>query len=218
MGTGDGRLKEEVLSSLLALYREGGTFLSYTKDYEFLFAVILSAQATDRSVNEATKKLFRDLPSLSDYTRDKEDILVRDIRTIGLYNGKKEAILGSAKILREQYQGKVPDDRKALLSLPGVGYKVSGVVLDELYHHSYIPVDTHVYRVTRRIGLVPASYSPEKTEERLEKVFQGENGFLLHQRLILLGRNICHAKNPQCLTCPLLPCCRFGKKNQKSGS
>jgi endonuclease-3 len=193
------------------------TFLNHhdNKDYEFLFAVILSAQATDDSVNKATAVLFSKYPSLDDFVEENKVGILECVRHVGLSNSKVNYILKTAKILREDYQGQVPKDRQALMKLPGVGYKTSGVVLGELYNYPVIPVDTHVFRVTHRLGLVPNSFDPSKTEDRLEKEFGSLADIHLHQRLILLGRNICSSRNPKCESCPLNSFCKYHSKEHK---
>jgi endonuclease-3 len=196
-----------VRKTLAGLYPKTACFLKAGKDYELLFAVILSAQATDVSVNAATKVLFQKLPDLSDYTEENRKVLEDAVRSVGLWRAKSSNILKTAEILRTQYYGKVPADRKALMSLPGAGYKTSGVILGELFHAPLIPVDTHVYRVSHRLGLVPEKDTPEKTEEDLERLYREEATIELHRQFILFGRNVCLAKNPLCSACPLRKLC-----------
>ncbi len=185
------------------------------KDYEFLFAVILSAQATDASVNQATSVLFKKYPNLLDYNDKNKDGILTCVKSVGLSNTKVKHILQTASILINQYHGKLPQDREELMKLPGVGFKTSGVVLGELYDYPLIPVDTHVYRISHRMGLVSNRLDPKKTEIALEKVFKEEANIHLHQRLILLGRTFCKAKKPDCLNCPVRDYCNFFKKNSK---
>lgn len=196
------------------LYPETKTFLNFESDWQLLFAVILSAQATDVSVNEATAKLFVNFPKLEDYTQERREEIHACIKKVGLGKSKTEYLIKTATILLEQYDGHVPTDRLELQKLPGVGYKTSGVVLAEYYNYPYIPVDTHVLRVTHRLGIVPESYDPTKTENKLEKIFDVPSFIHLHRQFILLGRNICTARSEKCEICPLRDVCRYFKKKK----
>ncbi len=191
-----------IVETLNRLYPETKTFLQYEKDYELLFAVILSAQATDKSVNEATRILFDRFPSLSDYSDENRDEIALIVSKVGLGKTKTDHIIRTAKILLAEYDGKLPHDRKTLESLPGVGVKTSGVVLAELGIKDFLPVDTHVHRVTRRLGLYRNDRMPEEVEKILERKFQGYSLITIHRQLILFGRNICKAKNMSCEECP----------------
>lgn len=204
-----------LVAELERLYPDTKCFLDYSKDYELLFAVILSAQATDKSVNEATHILFEKYPSLEDYTSENRDGIYECIKKVGLAKNKSGFLIKTASLLLSKYDGKVPKDRKSLLELPGVGYKTSGVVLGELYDEPFIPVDTHVFRVTHRIGIVRDSLTPEETETALEKKLRKYHAMEIHRQLILFGRNICKAARPACETCPFVSFCRFHKKTSK---
>ncbi len=215
--TGSMQKKEKALyikEQLERLYPHTETFLHFNNDYQLLFAIILSAQATDKSVNEATAKLFQLLPHLEDYKEENRLIILDSIKKVGLGKSKCEYILKTAKILLEDYEGKVPTDREKLMSLPGVGYKTSAVFLGEYYNLPFIPVDTHVYRVTHRLGLVKDSLSADETEVALEKLYQGQSCIHLHRQFILLGRNICSAKSPKCTDCPLKEVCSYHQKQK----
>ena len=206
-----------IRKELDSLYPETHTFLHYEKDYELLFATILSAQATDRSVNACTRVLFAEYPSLESFANAKEEDLLPLLRPVGLGKSKAHYLVSCAKVLLEKYNGRLPKDRETLVTLPGVGVKTSGVVLGELYDAPYLPVDTHVFRVSHRLGLVPDRVkTPEESEKRLEKLFLGEKSLIhRHRQLILLGRNYCMARNPHCSTCPLAPYCKYNQQNQK---
>ncbi len=200
--------KAELISSFLAKeYPRTASFLHYGNDWQLLFAVILSAQATDKSVNEATSLLFARYPKLSDYREENLPGILACISHIGLGKTKARYLILSAKELLRNYGGKVPKDRTRLRSLPGVGYKTSGVVLAELYDFPYIPVDTHIHRVSLRLGLVKKGTSAEETEKALEKLFAKEHGIERHHRLILFGRNICPSQSPHCGDCPFSSFC-----------
>ena len=204
-----------IATTLQELYPDTHTFLEYQKDYELLFATILSAQATDISVNEATSRLFKECPTLDDYTIDNQDLILSCIKKVGLGKVKCQYLIKTAKILKEEYHYVLPKDRKTLMSLPGVGFKTSGVVLAELYDEPYIPVDTHVYRVSHRLGIVNDKLSPEETEGALERLFKGYHMIHLHRQFILLGRNICLAKKEKCEICPFKDICKYNLKKKK---
>ncbi len=204
--------KAEMIKGVLKReYPHTETFLHYTKDYELLFAVILSAQATDKSVNEATSLLFREFPSLDDYVIEKKERIYSIIKRIGLAKSKTEYILSTARMLKEEYKGILPHERKELMKFPGVGYKTSGVVLAELGIQDFFPVDTHVQRVSKRLGLIKKE-TPEETEKVLERIFRGSEYIVLHRQFILFARNICKAMNPSCETCPLKELCTEMKR------
>ncbi len=200
---------------LLSLYPDTHTFLNFNTDWQLLFATILSAQATDKSVNEATEILFQKFPKLEDYTEENKNEILFCIKKVGLGKSKCEYLIKSAKILIEKYGGELPKKREELMTLPGCGFKTSGVVLAELYDYPYIPVDTHVYRVSHRLGLVSDRYDANATELQLEKLYQN-NGLCiqLHRAFILLGRNICLAQRPKCDICPFVKDCPYHKKQK----
>lgn len=208
------KTKIEIIDSKLKeLYPDTHSFLNYKTDWQLLFAIILSAQATDKSVNDATERLFSILPSIKDYTEENRPIVFDCVKKIGLGKSKTEYLIKTAKILNEKYDGKVPLNRDEIIALPGVAYKTSGVFLAEFYHQPYIPVDTHVQRVSIRLGLVKKDNTPEKTEARLEKLFGKDADIQTHHRLILFGRNICDSRKPRCETCPFYDLCIYnGKK------
>lgn len=199
---------------LESLYPHTETFLHFHSDYQLLFAIILSAQATDKSVNGATERLFSLLPHLEDYKEENREVILSSIKKVGLGKSKCEYILKTAKILLEKYDGKVPTDRNILMTLPGVGYKTSGVFLGEYYNIAYIPVDTHVYRVTHRLGIVMDNLSADETEVALEKLYKDYSSIHLHRQFILLGRNICTSKSPKCVDCPLRNVCTYHRKQK----
>ncbi len=194
---------------LQSLYPETSCFLHYQAEYQLLFAVILSAQTTDIKVNQVTPVLFERYPDLVSLSNADVNDIKEIIKTLGLANSKAGYVKKTARILVEKYDGQVPKDRDELMSLPGVGYKTSGVVLAELYNYPYIPVDTHVKRVSQRIGLVPEGTNPDDTEKMLEKGFEGKTSIQIHRQLILFGRNICVAQKPKCKNCPMKTFCRF---------
>ena len=186
--------------------------LNYNKDYELLIATVLSAQTTDKRVNEVTKILFNkyDVYSLKD--ADKKDV-EQIIRPIGTYTKKAVYCIEIAKSLVEDYDGHVPNNRKYIESLPGAGRKTANVVLSNLYDVPAIAVDTHVERVSKRLGLVKEYDDVRKVEEKLKRKFKKESWSKLHHQLVLFGRYYCKAIKPECLNCQLKSICKEKKKN-----
>lgn len=207
---------EIIHEELKKRYPHTESFLHYETDWQLLFAIILSAQATDKSVNEATSLLFLRYPILSDYTEENRSGIEECIRKVGLWKSKADYLIRTAMRLLTEFDGKVPHERKMIISLPGAAYKTSGVFLAEYYKEPYIPVDTHVQRVSLRLGLVKKGSTPEKTELTLEKLF-GENADIeTHHQLILFGRIICHSQNPECMICPFSSFCVEYKHRKKT--
>jgi endonuclease-3 len=190
---------------------EPRTELLYQTPYQLLIAVILSAQATDRSVNAATRSLFRVAPSPAAMLELGLARLKQHIRTIGLYNSKAKHIIATSRQLLEQHGGVVPCDRAALEALPGVGRKTANVVLNAAFGEPTIAVDTHIFRVANRTGLAPGG-TPRAVEDRLLAVTPVEFRKNAHHWLILLGRYICKARRPECPRCPVRRWCRFPNK------
>lgn len=172
-------------------------FLNHNSDYEFLIAVILSAQATDVSVNKVTPILFNKYKSLNELSKANILELTNIIKPVGLANTKAKHIIQTADILMTKYDSIIPKNRDELMKLPGVGYKTSGVVLGELYDYPYLPVDTHVERVSKWLSLVNKNATPIQIEKELEKLFKDYNLINTHRQLIMLGRTILTAKNPK---------------------
>lgn len=202
---------KEIISSLRKAFPEAGCTLDFHNDYECLVAILLSAQTTDKSVNLVTPKLFSHFPSSKELSQASIPAIENDIRTLGLYHDKAEHLLGLGKELENRFGGKVPHDKKELMSLPGVGNKTSGVFLLERGDIPAIPVDTHVGRVSVRLGLTKEEDSPITKEKKLEKAFPKEEWGFAHHALIAFGRQICHAKNPSCEKCPVAQYCHFKK-------
>lgn len=201
-----------VAKRLQERYPETHTFLNYETDWQLLFATMLSAQSTDKSVNTATSRLFIEYPRLEDYREENRKGILDCIRFVGLSNSKTGYLIKTAQILLKEYGGVIPKDRKKLVLMPGVGFKTASVVLAELYDFPFIPVDTHVHRVAIRLGFVKDKTSPNKTEEKLEKLFKDYHSIHIHRQLILFGRNTCHALNPECEDCPFKDFCTYKKK------
>ena len=185
--------------------------LLYRGHFQLLIAVILSAQATDKSVNLATRELFRVAPTPQAMLKLGLTGLKRHIRTIGLYNAKARAIIATCRILLERHGGEVPRERAALENLPGVGRKTANVVLNVAFGEPTLAVDTHVYRVANRTGLARGT-TPRAVEDGLQQVIPAEFMQHAHHWLILLGRYICKARAPDCLQCPIAPWCEYEDK------
>lgn len=206
----------EILEILSKQYQFARIELHYQTPFQLLLAVMLSAQATDISVNKVTKHLFLEVKEPEDILEMGLASLTDAIKTIGLYNAKAKNAMGLSRKLIEQYEGKVPDTREALMSLPGVGRKTANVVLNELYGLPTIAVDTHIFRVCNRTKLAPGK-TPLQVEERLDRCVPKQYKQNLHQWLIQLGRYTCVARLPKCTQCPIRDLCPFLSKNIQSG-
>ena len=191
-----------VMEALEALYPQAKPELNFSNPYETLVATILSAQCTDKRVNIVTSRLFPVYPDAFAMVKLTPEELEPMIRECGLYHNKARNIIAASKALVEQYDGRVPSTRKELMALPGVGQKTAGVVLLAAFGDDQIPVDTHVFRVSRRIGLADAG-TPEKVEEQLRNILPREIWSFAHHLLIWHGRRCCHARKPDCEACPL---------------
>jgi endonuclease III len=187
------------------------TELTYSSPFELLIAVILSAQATDKSVNRATQLLFIKANTPKKIAGLGISGLKKHIKTIGLYNTKAKNIIKTCKTLLEQYQGKIPSDRKALESLPGVGRKTANVILNIVFHQPTIAVDTHIFRVCNRTGLAPGK-TPLAVEKTLLKVVPKMYLKNAHHWLVLHGRYTCLARKPKCPECIIQDLCEYTHK------
>jgi len=197
----------ELSDFLNILYPTTETFLLGKEDYQFLIAVILSAQSQDKVVNKVTPILFDRYPSLEALSEADVTEVEKIIHIVGLGNSKSKNIVKLAKILSSEYKGQLPLSRKGLMNLPGVGYKTAGVFLAERYNKEFIPVDTHILRITSRLGICRKGESPFKVEEVLEKNYSKTNMINFHRQLILFGRNICLAgRQRKCENCSLNFC------------
>ncbi len=203
--------RRAIYSKLRALDPDPGTELNYQTPFELLVAVILSAQATDVSVNKATGKLYK----VANTPKAIVDLGVAGlksyIRTIGLYNNKAENIVKTCRLLIDTFAGEVPRTREQLQSLPGVGRKTANVVLNTAFGEPTIAVDTHIFRVANRTGLAQGK-TPLAVERRLTRLTPDEFKKDAHHWLILHGRYICKARKPQCGTCPIVEWCEYRHK------
>jgi endonuclease-3 len=185
--------------------------LHYRSPFELLVAVILSAQATDKGVNLATRVLFRKARTPHGILKLGLPGLKRYIQTIGLYNAKAQNIMSTSRILEERFHGQVPRGREDLESLPGVGRKTANVVLNVAFGEPTLAVDTHVFRVANRTGLAPGA-NPRLVEDELLRVIPAEFMQHAHHWLILLGRYVCKARVPDCPHCPIARWCEYPDK------
>lgn len=182
--------------------------LNYNKDYELLIAVMLSAQTKDARVNKVTKVLFSKYDSLKKLKNASIKDIENIIKELGNYHKKAEGVINIAKILDEKYDGKVVNNREILESLPMVGRKTTNVVLSELFNEPTIAVDTHVERVSKRLGLVKKDDDVIKIEEKLKRNFDKDIWGRLHKQLVLFGRYYCTSKKPSCNKCKLQIYCK----------
>ncbi len=206
---GKGAKKErarKVLEALEKAYPEARTELKHETPFQLLLATVLSAQATDKSVNEATPALFARFPDAKALAQASPEEVEPYIRRIGLYRTKARNLVALARRLLEEYGGEVPKDKEALMRLPGVGWKTATVVLGAAFGVPGIAVDTHVARVSRRLCFSEAK-APERMGKDLEALFPKESWVFLHHALVLHGRYVCLARKPRCQACVLAPYC-----------
>ena len=203
--------REAIFSRLQAANPAPTTELEYRTPFELLVSVILSAQATDRSVNLATRELFQFANTPQAILALGEAGLAERIRTIGLYRNKAKNIIGTCRILLEQHGGEVPQSREALEALPGVGRKTANVILNTAFGLPTIAVDTHIFRVANRTGLAPGR-NVREVEQRLEKLVPERFRQDAHHWLILHGRYVCKARKPDCPRCTIREWCEYKAK------
>ena len=203
----------EIFARLARANPKPTTELEYRTPYELLVSVILSAQATDRSVNLATAELFKVADTPQKMLALGPDSLIPYIRTIGLYRNKARHILEASRLLVERHGGEVPATREALEQLPGVGRKTANVVLNTAFGHDTIAVDTHIFRVANRTGLAPGK-TPLEVEERLLKFVPEAYRRDAHHWLILHGRYVCKARKPDCPQCLIRDLCEYRPKTR----
>ena len=180
--------------------------LNYSKDYELLIATMLSAQTTDKKVNKVTEILFKKYRTLEELSQANIEDIKQIIKPIGTYNKKAKNVIEIADKLKELNY--VPNDREYLEKLPGVGRKTTNVVLSNIYNIPCIAVDTHVERVSKRLGLAPKNADVRRVEDLLTKKFKKEKLNRLHHQLVLFGRYYCKSQNPQCENCKLKDICK----------
>jgi endonuclease III len=189
--------------------------LHYKNPLELLIATILSAQCTDDRVNKVTPHLFKKYRSAKDYAKADPAVLEQEVRSTGFYKNKAKNIIGCGRVLVEKHGGRIPDTMAQLIELPGVWRKTANVILGNCFGRPAIVVDTHVRRVSQRLGLT-RSEDPDEIEEDLGRLIPEKNRTRVSLQLLLHGRYICKARDPRCPECELKSVCRYYKRNGKS--
>ena len=209
------KTKEEVsqiIRRLEQLYPDAVCSLDYKKDYELLFSVRLAAQCTDARVNLVTPALFQRFPTLESFAEASEEEVGEYVRSCGFWRAKAKDIVACAKMLLREYGGKVPDPMEDLLRLPGVGRKTANLILGDIYGQEGYVCDTHCIRITGRLGLTDGSKDPVKVEKQLRACIPPEKSSDFCHRMVLHGRAVCMARNPDCASCTLRELCDYGRK------
>ena len=204
--------REAILRILEDTYKDTKTALNYTSPFELLVAVILSAQCTDERVNVITSRIFPKYNTPEKMGALSQEEMEREIHDCGLYHAKAKNILATCKMLVEKFDSRVPDNIPTLMELPGVGQKTANVVASIIYNVPAIAVDTHVFRVSHRLGMAKGK-DPLETEKELQKAIPKEKWSDAHHWFIWHGRKVCKARKPLCATCVLLEECPFKEKN-----
>ena len=200
----------KVISSYIdSLFPDAKCELFYSKDYELVIAVMLSAQTTDKAVNNVTKSLFKDYPTLSDINNAPIEEIEEHIKQLGLFKNKARNIKGIAKTLIDEFDGVVPSDKDELQKLPGIGNKSAGVIRCEVFKIPDLPVDTHIIRISNRLGIAKKTDEPIDIERKLKKIIPEESWIKSHHQLIHFGRYFCTARNPKCSECKLRNICKY---------
>lgn len=208
--------KDLIISFLEEHYTDAKTSLNFSNPFECLVAISLSAQTTDKSVNLVTPNLFKNFPTPFEMAKASLEEVEELIHSIGLYHNKAKNIISLSKELVSKYNGIVPNKKEDLVKLPGVGNKTAGVFLLEMGTEPAIPVDTHIKRISNRLGYSKKNDTPEKIEKKLEKTFPKDKWVFLHHALIWFGRDTCKAINPLCENCKLHEVCLYFKKNSST--
>lgn len=199
---------EQILDYLDSLFPNAHCELEYQKDYELLIAIILSAQCTDKRVNMVTRSMFKKYQSLEELDKAPISEIENDIRSLGLFKNKAKSIKETVHVLLEEYHGEVPKEKSALTKLPGVGNKTANVFRAEWYKEPEIAVDTHVARVSKRLGLASEKDDVLAVEKKLRKILKKEQYIRTHHLFIHFGRYFCKAINPNCQECKLKEICK----------
>ena len=199
-----------IIAELKKLYPDGICSLDYPKPYELLFSVRLAAQCTDERVNMVTPALFARFPTLESLAEADIGELETYIHSTGFFRAKARDIVGAARMMLDEYGGKVPDNMDDLLKLPGVGRKTANLILGDVYHQPGVVVaDTHCIRISGKLGLTDGTKDPAKVETQLREVLPPEESNDFCHRLVLHGRAVCMARRPDCQNCTLRPWCDF---------
>ena len=202
----------EMIDVMEELFPNAHCELNFGNEFELVLAVLLSAQTTDKSVNKLTQTLFEKYKTPNDYLAVELEQLEQDLKTIGLYRSKAKNIQALCKMLLEDYKGVVPNEFEKLVKLPGVGRKTANVVLSVGFNVPRIAVDTHVDRISKRLGFAKGDDTVLDVEHKLMRLIPEERWSKSHHLMIFFGRYRCTAKNPKCETCPLFSTCKEGKR------
>lgn len=205
----------EIVRRLEEEYPLAECTLDFKKDYELLFSVRLAAQCTDARVNMITPALFERFPTLQSFADAEPEDVEPYVRSCGFYRAKARDIVASARMLVDNYGGRVPDTMEELLKLPGVGRKTANLILGDIYHQPAYVCDTHCIRITGRLGLTDGSKDPLSVEKQLRAVLPPEESSDFCHRMVLFGRDRCTARKVNCDGCPLRADCDFGKAQSK---
>lgn len=205
---------KEVLDILERTYPDAGCELNFKTPLQLLIATLLSAQTTDRQVNKVTEKLFAEHPDLESLLTLSEEEIREYIHSLGFFNMKARHVYELLRVVKEKFKGEVPQSMEELTTLPGVGRKTANVVMSNAFGVPAIAVDTHVFRVSNRIGLAKAK-TVEETEEQLRKAIDRSRWSLSHHLLIFHGRRCCDAKKPQCEACSIAHLCKYHQTIKK---
>ena len=197
----------QILSVLRERYPDALCALQYQKDYELMIAVRLSAQCTDKRVNEIAPALFARFPTLECFAEAVPEEVEPYIRSCGFFRQKAKDIVAACQALRDRFGGRVPDSMDELLTIPGVGRKTANLLLGDLYGQPAVVCDTHCIRIANRLGLAKGK-EPEKVERQLRAILPPEESSAFCHRIVLFGRDVCTARSPHCADCPLRPFCR----------
>ncbi|MDW7739518.1 MAG: endonuclease III [Bacillota bacterium] len=197
-----------ILAKLAEYYPRAKTSLVFSNPYQLFVATILSAQTTDEQVNKITSTLFKAVPSFADMSKMEPAELESYIQSCGLYRQKSKSLVVSSRIIIEKYGGDIPADFTQLVKLPGVGRKTANIIIGSVFGKPAIAVDTHVFRVSRRLGLADGG-NVEQVEEQLKNIIPVSEWINSHHRLIAHGRRVCHARKPDCENCFLNQLCLY---------
>ena len=203
----------KILDLLARAYPDAKCALNFADPFQLLVATILSAQCTDERVNMVTPALFKKYPTARELARARMPSLEKDIRSTGFFRAKSRSLLGMARGLVESHRGQVPDDRDALIALPGIGLKTANVVLGNAFGREALTVDTHVFRVSQRLALARAE-NPDELHDRLLQVLPGDRLTQASHLLIFHGRRVCVARKPACPVCPVRELCPWPDKTR----
>lgn len=192
-----------------SLFPDAKCELFYQKDYELVIAVMLSAQTTDKAVNQVTESLFKDYQSLEALDKAPLEDIESHIKRLGMYKNKAMNIKGIAHVLLNDFNGIVPSNKDLLQTLPGIGNKSAGVIRAEVFKIPDLPVDTHIIRITNRLGIANKKDEPIDIEKKLKKIIPEDSWIKSHHQLIHFGRYFCTARSPKCSECKLKDICKY---------